>query len=167
MCATSSRGSADEGGAGGIGGSHRQDGSRADFEASFRSFHDTVPVIHQMTSKDLSAGELGGDRFRFVHVDGSHIYEAATEDVGLASEIATEGGVVAFDDFANVGHPGVAAALWPAVMERDLEPYAWSPSKLYATRENDLADRYREGLRGGRCGKRIPLQVDGFPGATS
>jgi hypothetical protein len=59
MCATSSRGSADEGGAGGIGGSHRQDGSRADFEASFRSFHDTVPVIHQMTSKDLSAGELG------------------------------------------------------------------------------------------------------------
>ena len=62
----------------------------------------------------------------------------------------TDGGVVAFDDFANVGHPGVAAAVWPAVMERDLEPFVCSPSKLYATRGSDWAARYRDAVGSSR-----------------
>jgi hypothetical protein len=117
--------------------------TRADFEGWFRSFHGTVPVIHQGASSGLSPNELGLNRFRFVHVDGSHAYEAVARDIAIACEIATEGGVVVFDDYANVGHPGVAAALWPAVMERDLEPFACSPSKLYATQGRGRAARYR------------------------
>jgi SAM-dependent methyltransferase len=131
--------------------------ARSEFEAWFRSFHPTLPVIHQGPSSALSAMELGPNRFRFVHVDGSHTHEAVTQDIAIACELATDGGVVAFDDFANVGHPGVAAALWPAVKQRDLKPFACSPSKLYVTRGSDQAAHYRAalaefaGLHGSRC----------------
>jgi methyltransferase family protein len=120
--------------------------TRSDFEEMFRSFEATVPVIHQQPSSELNANELGPNRFRFVHVDGSHVYDAVASDIELACDLATDGGVVAFDDFANVGHPGVAAAVWPAVMERDLEPFVCSPSKLYATRGSDRAARYRDAV---------------------
>jgi hypothetical protein len=122
--------------------------TRGEFEAWFRRFHDTVPVIHQGPSSVLNASELGPDGFRFVHLDGSHVYEAVTGDIELACEIASDGGVIAFDDFANVGHPGVAAALWPAVVERDLEPFACSPSRLYAANSRDWATRYRSAIQG-------------------
>ncbi|MEX2049357.1 MAG: class I SAM-dependent methyltransferase [Gemmatimonadota bacterium] len=117
--------------------------TRADFEAWFRSYHPGLPTIHQGPSSALSARELGSNRFRFVHVDGSHTYEAVTQDISIACEIATEGGVLVFDDFANVGHPGVAAALWPAIMQSDFEPFASSPSKLYVTLGSDRAAQYR------------------------
>ena len=94
----------------------------------------------------MDPGELGFERFRFVHVDGSHTYEAVVQDIATACEIVTEGGVVAFDDFANVGHPAVAAALWPALVERDLEPFACSPSKLYVTSSRDRAPGYRAAI---------------------
>ena len=120
--------------------------TRADFEAWFRSFHATIPVVHQGPSSALSPVELGRERFRFVHVDGSHTYEVVIQDVALAGDIATEGGVIVFDDFANVGHPGVAAALWPVVMQGELHPFASSPSKLYVTRGSDRAAEYRTAL---------------------
>jgi SAM-dependent methyltransferase len=117
--------------------------TRAEFEAWFRSFHPGLPVIHQGPSSALSAKELGPSRFRFVHVDGSHTYEAVIHDIAIACEVVTEGGVIVFDDYANIGHPGVAAALWPAVRQRDLEPFACSPSKLYVTPRRDRAAEYR------------------------
>lgn len=117
--------------------------SRAEFEAWFRSFHPRIPLIHQTASSALSATELGLNRFRFVHVDGSHTHEMVSEDIALACELATEGAVLVFDDYANVGHPGVASALWPAVMERGLKPFAASPSKLYVSLGVDWATRYR------------------------
>jgi hypothetical protein len=70
-----------------------------------------------------------------------------TKDIALACELATEGGVLVFDDFANIGHPGVAAALWPAIMERDLKPFASSPSKLYVALGGDWAGRYRGAIQ--------------------
>jgi SAM-dependent methyltransferase len=121
--------------------------TRVEFEAWFGSFHDTVPVIHQVPSSVLNASELGPRSFRFVHLDGSHVYEAVMRDIATAGELVAEGGVVAFDDFANVGYPGVAAALWPAVMESDLEPFACSSSKLYATLGRDWATRYRRAIQ--------------------
>jgi hypothetical protein len=128
--------------------SSRRMPTRAEFVAWFASFHDTLPVIHQVPSSVLDASELGLGSFRFVHVDGSHVYEAVTRDIATACELVAEGGVVAFDDFANVGYPGVAAALWPAVMERDLEPFACSTSKLYATLGRGWAARYRRAIEG-------------------
>ena len=81
-----------------------------------------------------------------MHIDGSHTYEAVIQDIAIACEVAAEGGVLVFDDFANDGHPGVAAALWPAVMQRDLDAFASSPSKLYVTRGSDWATRYRAAI---------------------
>ena len=140
--------------------------TRADFEAWFRSFHPEVPVVHQGPSSALDPGELGFERFRFVHVDGSHTYEAVVQDIATACEIVTEGGVVAFDDFANVGHPAVAAALWPALVERDLEPFACSPSKLYVTSSRDRAPGYRAAIDALATQRAYESKVSEMPDGT-
>ena len=124
-------------------GYHGSRPTSADFLARFHSFHAGSPVVHSGPSTSLSAETLGRSRFRFVHVDGSHTYEAVKHDIALTCDLATEGAVLVFDDFANVGHPGVAAALWPAVLEGRIKPFASSPSKLYVTTAEDYAARYR------------------------
>lgn len=120
--------------------------TRADFEAWFLSFHPTIPVVHQGPSSALNVDELGRARFRFVHIDGSHTYDAVRQDIATARDVAAEDAVIVFDDFANVGHPSVAAALWPALAEPDLIPFACSPSKLYVARSLHWADRYRASI---------------------
>ena len=119
---------------------------RRDFEAWFRFFHERLPVIHEGPSSSLSVGSLGARRFRFVHVDGSHTLENVRHDITLARELVATNGVVAFDDFANVGHLGVAAALWPALADGELEPFACSPAKLYTTLDRECADDYRRAV---------------------
>jgi hypothetical protein len=114
----------------------------------------------------LSATELGPGRFRFVHIDGSHTYEAVARDIDIACELASEGGVLVFDDYANDGHPGVAAALWPAVMRGDLTPFASSPSKLYTTFNDDWAIRYRRAVEELAAGRRYPSKVSELPGSA-
>lgn len=51
-------------------------------------------------------------------------------DNATARASTVSDGVVVFDDLANVGYPGVAAALWSALLEPDLIPFKCSPSKL-------------------------------------
>jgi len=121
--------------------------TRAEFEERFRRFHTTRPVIHQGPSSDLNVSELGRNEFRFVHVDGSHVYETVQHDIAIANEIVTEGGVIAFDDFANAGYPGVGAALWPEVVTREVDAFACSRTKLYATKGSAWAARYRSAIQ--------------------
>ena len=94
----------------------------------------------------LSARELGPNQFRFIHIDGSHRYEAVLTDIALARELAADECVIVFDDFSNLGHLGVAAAVWPSVVSSEVEPFACTPAKLYATLEKRHADAYREAV---------------------
>ena len=115
--------------------------SRDEFEGNFRRFHSDPPVVHQCPSSEL-ATELQSS-VRFVHIDGSHTYEAVVEDIALARGIVPDGGLVVFDDFSNIGHPGVAAGLWPSLARREFEPFALTPAKLYATVGASHAAAYR------------------------
>ena len=114
---------------------------RAEFEATYERFHAKPPVIHECSSEELTEAQLGPN-FRFVHIDGSHLYETVLHDLALARSVLTKGGIVAVDDIINLGHLGVAAAVWNDALADGLEPFACTPAKLYATLDEDDAARY-------------------------
>jgi hypothetical protein len=114
---------------------------RAEFEATYERFHASLPVIHECSSEELTEAELGPN-FRFVHIDGSHLYETVLHDLALARSVLTKGGIVAVDDIINLGHLGVAAAVWNDALADGLKPFACTPAKLYATLDEDDAARY-------------------------
>jgi hypothetical protein len=120
--------------------------SRAQFEAAYKRVHGELPIVHQCASSMLSARELGPNQFRFIHLDGSHRYEAVVTDIALARELAADECVIVFDDFSNLGHLGVAAAVWPSVVSSEVEPFACTPAKLYATLDKRHAAAYREAV---------------------
>jgi len=114
---------------------------RSEFEATYERFHGSPPVIHECSSEELTEAELG-PTFRFVHIDGSHLYETVLHDLALARSVLTKGGIVAVDDIINLGHLGVAAAVWNDALADGLRPFACTPAKLYATLDEDDAETY-------------------------
>ena len=79
---------------------------------------------------------------RFVHIDGSHLYEFIKSDIEAALDLADPDAVIVLDDYRTMHTPGVAAAAWAAVVEERLFPVCLSELKLYATvQPTDLADR--------------------------
>ena len=133
-----------------IGRVHGDDAYPGRLRGMFRSFHDTVPVIHQGPSSDLNAAELGPDWFRFVHVDGSHMYEAVTRDI----ELACDSRPTAEWSRSTTSQTSVIPA-----SPRHSGPRSWNEtwSRSPARRRSctrpavsDRATRYRDGDRGVR-----------------
>lgn len=106
--------------------------TRAGFEANYRRWHRDLPEIVAAPSSTLDQPQYE-KVFRFVHVDGSHVYEDVREDVRLAGGLVADGGVVVFDDYCNSMLPGVACAVWEAVGGGSLLPFAATEAKLYCT----------------------------------
>ncbi len=117
-------------------------------ETSFREhyarFHTRPPEVHVMTS-DVYADIAEADRFRLVHVDGSHLYDPVVGDIALTRRAMRAGGLVVFDDVFNGDLPGVAAAVWGAVATTDLVPVAMTEAKLYCA-WGDRAGAWVQGL---------------------
>jgi SAM-dependent methyltransferase len=105
--------------------------TRATFEANYLRHHSALPMIHQGTSAAYAA-EAPASAFRFIHIDGSHVFRDVAADIDLAQHAGVDGAVLALDDVGNPGIPGVAAAAWAAVARGDLVPLAMT-GKLYAT----------------------------------
>lgn len=99
------------------------------FLAHWRQFHATDPEVISGPSSNLRAEDLGRT-FRFVHVDGSHLYESVCRDIALARAISRPGAVVALDDIRSPHTPGVMAAAWEAIIAGVLLPVAYT-HKLY------------------------------------
>ena len=98
------------------------------FMRNYRRFHEQAPVVHQCPSATL---ELAARSFRFVHIDGSHLYENVAADLVLTKEAACRGAIIALDDYRKVAAPGVAAAVWTSVAD-GLTPIALTDGKMYA-----------------------------------
>ena len=84
----------------------------------------------------LRAAELAGEglqrSFRIAHVDGSHRYDIAHQDIATALGLVVDGGIVIVDDYRTVPHAlGVAAAVWKAVTDGKLIPVLATVQKLY------------------------------------
>jgi len=64
-------------------------------------------------------------------MDGSHVHAAVRSDLEVAKRVLAVGGVVAVDDYRREHTPGVAAAVWEAVVSGGLVPICLTPGKLY------------------------------------
>ena len=106
--------------------------TRERFEANYRAVLGTLPVVVQAPSSELPKHAAHGTH-RFVHVDGSHLYEHVREDIETARLLLGENGVVVLDDISASHVPGVWAAAWEAVITGGLMPIAISENKLYGT----------------------------------
>ncbi len=63
-----------------------------------------------MAPQNLLA-KLGGERPRFVHVDGEHSRAALTRDLELATAVLAPGGVIVLDDMLHPGYPTLMVAV--------------------------------------------------------
>ena len=80
--------------------------------------------------------EVGGER----HVYVVSMEAARLEELGGLNVHPTE--ELAVDDIINLGHLGVAAAVWNDALADGLKPFACTPAKLYATLDEDDAETY-------------------------
>ncbi|MER6011252.1 class I SAM-dependent methyltransferase [Streptomyces bluensis] len=106
--------------------------TRQIFEENYRSFHDELPRVLQGPSS-IVPDEVEPRSCRFVHIDGSHLYEHVYGDIGAAQDALLPEGIVVLDDFRSEHTPGVSIAAWEAVLNRGLRPICLSTQKLYGT----------------------------------
>jgi hypothetical protein len=99
------------------------------FLANWDRFHTRRPRLEVCES---SALDLGDRILRFSHIDGCHSYQCVAKDIALAVTHAGQRGVIAMDDYRGVQTPGVAAAVWQAVGNGLLFPFAATYTKIYA-----------------------------------
>ncbi|AEF42534.1 hypothetical protein AS9A_4100 [Hoyosella subflava DQS3-9A1] len=101
------------------------------FRENFLRFHPELPVTIQGLSSVITDHASHGSH-KFVHVDASHQYEHAKEDIASARVLLKPQGIVAVDDYLHPNYPGVGAALWDAVAG-GLNPVLLTPFKFYGT----------------------------------
>lgn len=119
--------------------------TRRQFEETFLRFHPFLPAIHQCRSDELQERLTG--EFRFLHVDGSHLFDVVRTDIQLVLRVANAGAVIVLDDYRAPHTPGVAAAAWEAVAQGRLHPFCLSAQKLYACAGAGAATGYREAMQ--------------------
>lgn len=114
-------------------GSYRSKLTRDRFEENYLAFHERLPEIIQAPTSVLADGRVREGSCRFVHVDASHLYEHVAGDIQVARKALMPDGVVVLDDYRSEHTPGVAAAVWEAVLRHGLRPICISSQKFYGT----------------------------------
>lgn len=95
---------------------------------------------------------------QFVSVDGDHLVDGAMRDLHLAESMLAPGGIVAVDDFPNMGCPGVTEAVvrYAMAAPEGLGPFLQVSNKLFMT-QRDYTERYRAAIlqraRAGQTGE--------------
>jgi hypothetical protein len=118
-----------------------------EFLANWDRFHTRRPMLEVCESSEL---DLGDRVFRFIHVDGCHSYQCVAKDISLAATHTAERGVIAMDDYRAAEAPGVAAAVWQAVDNGLLFPFAGTWMKMYACTSADDQRYWLERVRNRR-----------------
>ena len=111
---------------------------RDSFLRNWHRFHDGPPEIVCGPSNSLHEREWVRS-VRFIHVDGGHTYDVVRADIALTRSLLCPGGIVVFDDLFHAYVPGVAAAVWAAVADEGLVPFAYT-AKLYAAWDAETAE---------------------------
>jgi len=117
----------------------------AQFERNYRRFHPCMPMVMACSSAVLTSQGLSRT-FRFIHVDGSHQYDAVKRDIATVKDLLLDGGIVSFDDYRALHAPGVAAAVWQELASGVLRPLCVTATKLYATYGPDRSEQLRARL---------------------
>jgi hypothetical protein len=116
------------------------------FAEHYNRFHSQPPELHVCASSDLG-DRLDERLFRFVHIDGSHAYDCVKADIQTAIQHASQGAVIAVDDYRSAHTPGVAAAVWEAAAAGLLYPFCISRTKLYAAASGSDHEHWLETCR--------------------
>src|SRR5579875_3183386 len=106
--------------------------TRQRFERNYLSVHDELPVVVAGLSSTI-LDHVKPNSARFVHVDGSHLYDHVVTDIESARTMLLPDGVVVFDDYRSPHTPGVAAAVWEAMLGKGLQVICLTHQKMYAT----------------------------------
>ncbi len=56
-------------------------------------------------------GHAGGEKLRFIHIDGEHSRAALSKDLALATACLAEGGLIVLDDMLHPGYPTLMVAV--------------------------------------------------------
>lgn len=105
--------------------------TRQKFEENYFRFLGSLPSIYQCASSELPK-RLGDKNFRFIHVDGSHLYQHVKGDLeySYGALIGPEG-IIALDDFRSQHTIGVTVAVWQEILAGKLVPLVLTPAKMY------------------------------------
>lgn len=108
--------------------------TRHAFERNFLRFHSELPdeIIAAPSATLHERREELAKRFRIIHIDGSHEFDEVQSDIRLSRDLMADGGIVVFDDVSAPHTPGVAAAVWSAVVNEGLIPHVVT-GRLYAS----------------------------------
>lgn len=105
--------------------------TRPTFERNYQRARGELPRILECSSLNLGSN-LKNQKFRFIHVDGSHLYEIVKHDLDFAIDaLISQGGIIVMDDFRAQHTIGVSALLWKAIFDGKLQPIIFSAAKAY------------------------------------
>lgn len=85
---------------------------------------------------------------RFMSIDGGHTAAITRNDLRIADQILVKGGIVAVDDYFNLGWPDVSIGTVQFLAEgnTELRPFAITKDKLFLCNSAAVAARYRDTL---------------------
>jgi hypothetical protein len=105
--------------------------SESRFKSNFTKVFSELPIIHACNSLELES-RLYNDRFRFIHIDGSHLYNFVRNDLDFATRhLDGNSGIIVLDDFRSAHTLGVTAAMWEFVLSNELKPFLFTANKAY------------------------------------
>lgn len=106
--------------------------AQAEFERNYLAFHASLPKIVRGLTDEITS-HLAPASCRFIHIDAGHTYGAVKSDIASSKTLIRPGGIIAFDDWRKAGTPGVAAAMWEAILNDGLRPVILTDFKFYTT----------------------------------
>lgn len=111
--------------------------TRSSFEKNYYKVNQSLPTILEISSTNLEIA-LPKNIFRFIHIDGSHLYSYARSDLIFATKhLAQHGGVIVVDDFRAQHTLGVSKCVWEAILSSKLVPAIVSAAKIYLVRPGE------------------------------
>jgi cephalosporin hydroxylase len=117
--------------------------TRGEFERTYLSVLPELPAIVQASSLEILE-HVDEATCRFVHVDGSHLYENVRSDLQAARAMLQPNGVVVVDDWRWEHTPGVTLAVMEQVAAGELHAIAITRAKFYGVFNEALAARLRQ-----------------------
>lgn len=113
--------------------------TRQSFEKNYFNAHSELPRILECSSIKLWS-EIPGEKFRFIHIDGSHLYDLVRSDLNFAiNSLTFPGGVIVMDDFRAQHTLGVSKALWESILSGKVSPLMFSAAKVYLVPVGDIS----------------------------
>ena len=110
---------------------------RSMFEKNYKNINNSLPQILENSSLELES-RLSHHNFRFIHIDGSHLYPFVKSDLRFAiKHLVSIGGIIVMDDFRAQHALGVSKCVWEAILSFELVPLVVSAAKIYLVKAGD------------------------------